>query len=142
MSLKEKISGLNEAAAIIHQNAVNKGFWEGEKNVGELLMLVVSELAEALEAHRKGKEGTIGIFENDMSYGSVTIDDFHHKNVCYNWIVNRFECTVKDTFEDEIADSVIRLLDLSAGLGIDIEKHIVLKAAYNEGRPRLHGKLY
>jgi NTP pyrophosphatase (non-canonical NTP hydrolase) len=49
---------------------------------------------------------------------------------------------VKDTFEDEIADTVIRLLDLSEGLGIDIEKHIRLKLEYNKTRPHKHGKKY
>ena len=47
-----------------------------------------------------------------------------------------------DTFEDEIADAVIRLLDLAAGLGIDLEKHISSKVQYNETRPILHGKSY
>ncbi|MEI2422137.1 hypothetical protein V6O07_17795, partial [Arthrospira platensis SPKY2] len=45
--------GLNESARIIHKNNKEKGFWDTEKNVGELLMLVVSELGEAMEAHRK-----------------------------------------------------------------------------------------
>jgi NTP pyrophosphatase (non-canonical NTP hydrolase) len=36
-----------------HQVAKDKGFWETERNVPEMLMLVVSELAEALEALRK-----------------------------------------------------------------------------------------
>lgn len=37
-----------------HQTAVEKGFWQEERNFGEMLMLIVSELGEALEAHRKG----------------------------------------------------------------------------------------
>ena len=53
-----------------------------------------------------------------------------------------FRSTIKDTFEDEIADAVIRLLDLSAGLNIDIEKHIEAKLKYNVSRPKLHGKAY
>ncbi len=35
-----------------HALAKYKGFWDQERNVGELLMLVVSELSEALEAYR------------------------------------------------------------------------------------------
>lgn len=53
-----------------------------------------------------------------------------------------FEESIKDTFEDEIADAVIRLLDLSAGLGIDLEWHIRSKVEYNKNRQKLHGKLY
>lgn len=34
--------------------AIEKGFWEKERNDGELLMLIVSELGECLEALRHG----------------------------------------------------------------------------------------
>lgn len=43
---------LNELAHICHSIAVEKGFWEKERNIGEALMLIVTELAEAMEAHR------------------------------------------------------------------------------------------
>lgn len=44
---------LNILASHINFIAKSKGFWETDRNVGEMLMLVVSELAEGLEAHRK-----------------------------------------------------------------------------------------
>jgi hypothetical protein len=53
-----------------------------------------------------------------------------------------FKSTLKDKFEDEISDAIIRLLDMSAGLGIDLETHINAKVAYNATRQRLHGKGY
>ena len=43
---------LNELAQLCHRIAVEKGFWEKERNIGEALMLIVTELAEAMEAHR------------------------------------------------------------------------------------------
>ena len=43
---------LNELAQLCHRIAVEKGFWEKERNIGEALMLVVTEIAEAMEAHR------------------------------------------------------------------------------------------
>ena len=46
---------LNELAKEIHSDTKAKGFWNDERNIGELLMLVVSELGEGIEAHRKGK---------------------------------------------------------------------------------------
>jgi NTP pyrophosphatase (non-canonical NTP hydrolase) len=36
-----------------HGMAKEKGFWDSERNKSELLMLIVSELSEALEALRK-----------------------------------------------------------------------------------------
>lgn len=44
---------LNELSAICHGIAREKGFWDEERNRGEALMLIVTELAEAMEAYRK-----------------------------------------------------------------------------------------
>jgi NTP pyrophosphatase (non-canonical NTP hydrolase) len=43
---------LNELSEICHTVAVSKGFWDEKRNIGEALMLIVTELAEAMEAHR------------------------------------------------------------------------------------------
>ena len=48
-----KGQSLNELAKICHDIAVSKGFWDKERNMGEALMLIVTELAEAMEAYRK-----------------------------------------------------------------------------------------
>jgi NTP pyrophosphatase (non-canonical NTP hydrolase) len=40
--------------AEVHETAVNKGWWETDREHGTLLMLMVGELAEAMEAARKG----------------------------------------------------------------------------------------
>ena len=47
-----KGKSLNEMAEICHDIARSKGFWDEERNIGEALMLIVTELAEAMEAHR------------------------------------------------------------------------------------------
>jgi NTP pyrophosphatase (non-canonical NTP hydrolase) len=44
---------LNDISTAIYKQNKDKGFWDAERNVGELLMLMTSELGEALEAHRK-----------------------------------------------------------------------------------------
>jgi len=41
---------------ISHNNAREKGFWDKERNVGEMIALCHSELSEALEGHRHGDE--------------------------------------------------------------------------------------
>lgn len=43
---------LNELSALCHKVAREKGFWDQERNLGEALMLIVTELAEAMEAYR------------------------------------------------------------------------------------------
>ncbi len=44
---------LSEYCDICHGIAKEKGFWDEERNIGEALMLVVTELAEAMEGYRK-----------------------------------------------------------------------------------------
>ena len=50
--------GLDALAAILHETAIEKGFWDGEYNhdkVGNKLALVHSEVTEVLEAIRKSQ---------------------------------------------------------------------------------------
>jgi NTP pyrophosphatase (non-canonical NTP hydrolase) len=116
-----KIKELIEDA---HQNAKDKGFWDKERDLGQLLMLIVTKLAEALEADREGR----------YSYFTRYYSSLDQKTA--------FEENIKDTFEDEIADCFIRLADLCGGLNIDIEKNIIAKMEYNESRESMHGKKY
>ncbi len=46
---------LDWLAAEINETAKASGFWDTERNMGEMLMLIISELAEALEEHRTNK---------------------------------------------------------------------------------------
>lgn len=85
----------------VHAIALSKGFWETSQNKYEKLMLISSELGEALEADRKGRYANLHLY-HDMEAkqkGKVT---------------DAFEQHVKDSFEDEIADVVIRCLDYAA----------------------------
>ncbi len=43
---------LSQLAQTCHAIAKEKGFWDEQRNIGEALMLVVTELAEAMEGHR------------------------------------------------------------------------------------------
>jgi NTP pyrophosphatase (non-canonical NTP hydrolase) len=117
-------TGLNDAAEQIHEDAKRKGFWDSERETGTLLMLCVSELFEALEADRKGRVANLDKFDKGIAHGDI------------------FETYIKDTFEDELADTVIRILDLCGARGIDLERHINLKLKYNRSRERMHGKAY
>lgn len=126
---------LNELRDEIHENAKNKGFWDSPRETGTLLMLCVSELAEAMEADRVGKHSdTTGI--DELIKAGYTWDD---SPVSYE---SYFERDVKDTFEDELADDIIRILDICGARSIDIEKHIEMKMKYNQTRERMHGKKY
>lgn len=122
---------LNDAAYKIHQAAKEKGFWDNPRETGTLLMLCVSELSEAMDADRENRFADIGLFNTNMLIKS---------NGDYSPMI--FKDHIKDTFEDELADTVIRILDLCGAKGIDLEWHIEQKLKYNKTREKMHGKKY
>lgn len=123
---------LNELSQQIFKANQAKGFWDTKRNVGEVLMLCVSELAEALEADRKEHYAELSEMETFLD---TQIFDEKSFNL-------EFEYRIKNTFEDELADTIIRILDYCGGRNIDIDKYIELKLRYNELRPHKHGKKY
>ena len=54
MSAQENLQDqtLRELTETCHRIAREKGFWDEKRNIGEALMLIVTEIAEAMEAHR------------------------------------------------------------------------------------------
>ena len=124
-----------------HAVAKEKGFWETERNVSEMLMLIVSELAEAQEALRKNHYAdpfAVADLSKDLELDR-TDEEFMLKALAWK---DKFQLAVKSSFEDEVADVAIRLFDLCGGLGIDLEKHIELKMKYNSMRGYKHGKAF
>lgn len=144
---------ITELVNAAHKNASDKGFYDNElltieslkklkENnltdedtdklinanfvntvISSKLMLIVSELGEALESLRNRNLCKIERIPNTVETDTDMFLQF-----------------VKDTFEDEIADVFIRLFDLCGFMQIDIERHIKLKMNYNKSRPKLHGK--
>ena len=100
---------INELIKTAHENAKANGWWDEERNTGELLMLIVSECGEALEAHRSGKRADMATYENIVvrkRIGEVECSE-----------TEEFRDHIKDTFEDELADIVIRLADYLGYVG-------------------------
>jgi NTP pyrophosphatase (non-canonical NTP hydrolase) len=124
-----------------HEVAKEKGFWETERNVPELLMLIVSELSEGLEALRKDHYADKAVVKDLLQDLELdrTDEEFNIKALEFKV---KFEDGVKSSFEDEIADVAIRLFDLCGGLNIDLQKHIELKMMYNSMRAYKHGKKF
>jgi hypothetical protein len=120
---------INELCESAHAAAVDKGFYERERELPELLMLVVSELAEAMEADR-----------DDLWFSREPGADI--ASVLLHFEPYQFKDIVKDTVEDEIADAFIRLFDLCGRFHIDIDSHIKAKMLYNRTRPPKHDKKY
>jgi NTP pyrophosphatase (non-canonical NTP hydrolase) len=110
------ISNIQE---IVHKTAVEHGWWEGttQENcpVAEKIALMHSELSEALEEYRNGKPPIYPAYDGS------------------------FEHAKPEGIAVELADCIIRILDLAGFMGWDIEHALELKMKYNETRPYRHG---
>lgn len=94
--------------------ACEHGFHDTELSNGHLLMLVITELSEAVEADRKGLYARRKVFEDWI----ILMDDPKTKDEEF---IYAFKSNIKDTVEDELSDACIRLLDLAGSLDISLE---------------------
>jgi NTP pyrophosphatase (non-canonical NTP hydrolase) len=116
-------TALNDLARECHEMAVAKGWYEGGRDFPELIALLHSELSEALEEWRRGQR-----------VRAIWHDPRHElENTAGNPMYKPCGIPI------EIADLIIRALDLCGYYGIDIDAAIAEKMAYNALRPRRHG---
>lgn len=108
----EKVMEINEFADEVHKNAVEHGWWEQERGFGELIALCHSELSEALEEYRAG----------------------HKPDETY-----RRSDGKPEGIPSELADVIIRILDMCSFYKIDIGSMLDEKHNYNKSRPYKHG---
>lgn len=111
--------GINALQCAAYEMSASKGWHdevvppEMEKwRLGTRLMLMVSEIAEALEAMRDGMSVEDTIVRDDGKPEGIP---------------------------SELADVVIRVLDFCGAYGIPLERTILQKMAYNSTRPHRHG---
>jgi NTP pyrophosphatase (non-canonical NTP hydrolase) len=109
----------NDLAAAVHQNARNKGFWDASTDVGMKIALAHGELSEALEDYRKIDSAMLRF---------IRLEDDEHGQ------------SKPEGMPVELADVIIRVLDLAAYMGFDMDEAIRLKVAFNAGRPMMHGR--
>lgn len=93
---------IQKYAKEIHQTAQDKGWWDKKRNHDEVFMLIITELAEAVEADRKNTYANYEVYDEIKK----KVEEMNEK-----LFKNYFEEWIKDTVEDELADALIRALD-------------------------------
>lgn len=120
---------LNDYAEDAYDNSAAHGFWDDSPAnpkialpsadfatyLGNKLMLIVGEVAEAHEELRKDADVTLTYHREDGK---------------------------PEGFVFELADVLIRVFDLFGALDLDPELYVRAKMDYNSGRPSKHGKLF
>jgi len=102
---------LNQLGKEAYDNAVAHGFYERLPTVLERICLIHSELSEATEDARDHK------MELTLTASGKPVG-----------------------FPSELADAIIRIVDLAHWQGIDIDGAVAAKMAYNRTRPYKHGR--
>lgn len=98
----------------VHETAVEKGWWNSysmAEMIPKTMANIHGEVSEAWEEFRKGNSIHLRYMNGDKPEG----------------------------FAVELADTIIRILDLCAAFDIDIDSAIQMKMEYNKTRPFRHG---
>jgi NTP pyrophosphatase (non-canonical NTP hydrolase) len=115
-------------------NAVEHGWWDKQgRNFGELIALIHSEASEALEAYRDGDDFTKLKYNHKNDDGTPFITNEREMH----W--GDSELGKPEGVASELADIIIRVMDMANGLKIPVADAIIDKHAYNVTRPIRHG---
>lgn len=136
------MTNLNTLAENIYLANWAKGFWDNPRPLTETTMLIVTELAEAVEEERAGRAGVwYSDPAYDMHYGEemVKVGDDHLARAV---LAHRDRPLKPEGIDIELIDALIRLLDLLGSRGTDVDGLLEQKLAFNAQRPARHGKAY
>lgn len=127
---------INQLAKEVHENAVAHGWWENPPSIPEALCLIHAEVSEALEEYRDGKPlvyGTCALGLDGCDFSSVCEMAGHPSEPGVSGPCKPEGVAV------ELADVLLRTLDLMESLGVDIDAVVMAKHRYNQSREYRHG---
>jgi len=112
--IKQSIDSL---VKLCHMRASEKKWWKPGPTFIEALMLVVSELSEALEDYRNG----------------LALSDIKEGITNESYLVKPLGIPI------EMADAVIRIFDICGAFNIPLGDAVIRKLEYNRTRTARHG---
>jgi len=104
---------MNSLSKLAYSIACKVGWWDDERSFGDMIALLHTEPSEALEEYRNGHGYTETYYR-------------HHDDK-------------PEGIPSELADTIIRVLDIAGHLDIDIGKALAEKMIFNSKRPHKHG---
>jgi hypothetical protein len=158
---------LRSYATTIHSTAVLKGWWSADRNVGEVIANIHSEVSEAWKewVHNHGVNETYYTMDSSkIPFGGedhVAISTMVAKWSRFQWYLKTDGTEYAQTppeptkveveklvtlgilephgFPTELADIIIRCLDLFDAYGLDADEVVLEKMRYNLTRAQRHG---
>lgn len=146
------MTDLNRLRDEMLEIAVSHGFTEA--TVGEDMVLIHSEVSEALEDHREGHTPAEFWYEEKVlaftargnpilvngKQAAVSVPTEHPFARYPDGTYDRTKPNKLMGIPSEMADVLIRVLHFAGKHGIDIKAAVETKASYNRSRPFKHGK--
>lgn len=123
---------INKLATEVYQNNKEKGFWEDYFTLTNLSDNYVKDSAQAKAVHSLFIAQRIALIHSELSEAL----EADRKDLMDDKLTHR------KGLEVELADALIRILDMAGGLELDIGGAVEEKLAYNKSRPYRHGKAY
>jgi hypothetical protein len=104
-----------------HTLGRDKGFWKKDKDLREEILYIFSNIGDIAKAFKKNNRSDwerydrlFYLLEDDLKTGEITQEVFSEKSREF------FQSCIKNTFEDEITNVILRVTDLIGGKKISI----------------------
>ena len=113
---------LNELKVRAYEIACEHGWHEAEQSDETLLMLVITEISEAVNADRRNLHADVEAFKK------------YEDSVDFK---ENFERQIKNTVEDELSDVVIRCLSMAGSRNLDLSMAHDMMECLDELKPNI-----
>ena len=99
-----------------HTLGKDRGFWEKEKDLREEILYILSNVGDIAKAVKKGRKANWTEYDAVIKSYSDIYDEYEMVEIKKQ----NFKKYIKDSFEDEIANVILRITDIMGGKKINI----------------------